>query len=66
MRAITASFLLEIPFPQLTILQDRVERLGCERAEQEPEDGERIAGALSRKTSMQVSEQLVGGELENE
>jgi len=66
MGAITVSFHLEIPFPQLTILQDRVEHLGCERAEQEPADGERIAGALSRKTSMRVFEQLVGGELEDE
>jgi hypothetical protein len=52
--------------PQLTILQDGVEHLGCQRSEQEPADGERIAGALSRNTSMKDFEQLVGGEIEDE
>jgi hypothetical protein len=51
---------------QLTILQDRVEHLGCERAEQEPADGERIAGALRRNTSMKAFEHVVGGEIEDE
>jgi hypothetical protein len=34
--------------PQLTISQDSVEHLGCQRPEQEPADGERIADALTR------------------
>jgi hypothetical protein len=51
---------------QLTILQDGMEHLGCQRSEQEPADGERIAGALSRNTSMKDFEQLVGGEIEDE
>jgi hypothetical protein len=44
---------------QLTILQDGVEHLGCHRPAQEPADGERIASALSRNTSMKDFEQLV-------
>jgi len=52
--------------PKLAILKDGAEHLGCQRQEQEPADGERIAGALSRKTSMRVFEQLVGGGLEDE
>jgi hypothetical protein len=51
---------------QLTILQDHVKHLGCQRAEQEPADGERIAGALSRNTSMKAFEHVVGGEIEDE
>ena len=50
--------------PQLTILQDGVEHLGCQ-SEHEPADGERIAAALSRNTSMKDCEQLVGGEKED-
>jgi len=38
--------------PQLTILQERVDHSGCQREEQQPADGERIARALSRNTSM--------------
>src|ERR1700751_2011660 len=38
--------------PQLTILQEGAEHLGCQRSEQEPADGEQIARALSRNTSM--------------
>jgi hypothetical protein len=53
-------------FPQVTSLQDGVEPLGCQRSEQEPADGERIAGALSRNASMKDFEQLVGGEIEDE
>jgi len=52
--------------PNLAILQDSVEHLGCQRSEQEPQDGERIAGTLSRMTSMPVFEQLVGGEIKDE
>ena len=52
--------------PQLTIFQDGVEHLGCQGSEQEPADGDRIAGALSRNTSMKDCEQLVGGETEDE
>jgi hypothetical protein len=52
--------------PQLTILQDGVEHFGCQRSEQEAADGERIAGALSRNTSMKDFEQLGGGEIEDE
>ena len=46
---------------QLTTLQDGVEHLGCQRSEQEAGDGERIAGALDRDTSMKDFDQLVDG-----
>jgi hypothetical protein len=38
----------------------------AKRAEQEPADGERIAGALSRNTSMKAFGHVVGGETEDE
>jgi hypothetical protein len=59
-----ASGLTPDVIPQLTILQDGAEHLVCQRSKQEPADGERIAGALSRNTSMKDFEQIVGGEIE--
>src|ERR1700758_2745271 len=50
--------------PQLTILQDGVVHLRCQRSARVPADGERIAGELSRNTSLKEFEQLVGGEIQ--
>jgi hypothetical protein len=51
---------------QLTIPQEGVEHLDCQRSEQEPANGKRIASALGRNTSMKDLAQLVGGEIEDE